>query len=63
MGKAVNVLMKVIHRIGGYANKIKIAPWKSKQPNLEVMRYIKVRKYPEVEVGQYVHAVREGKPR
>ena len=63
VGKAVNALMEVMHGIEGDANKVKIAPWKSKQPNLEVMRYIKVRKYPEVEVGQYVHAVREGKPR
>ena len=47
VGKAVNALMKVIHGIEGYANKVKIAPWKSKQPNQEFMKYIKGVKYPE----------------
>ena len=36
---------------------------KIKQYNLEVLKYIKGGKYPEVEVGQYVYAVREGKSR
>ena len=52
--------MKVIHGIEGDANKIKIAPCKSKQPKLEVMRYTKGGKYPEAEVGKYVYSVREG---
>ena len=37
VGKAVNALMKVIHEIEGDSNKFKISPWKSKQPNLEVL--------------------------
>ena len=41
MGKAVNAMMKVIHGIEGYTNKVKISPWKSKQRNLEVLKYIK----------------------
>ena len=32
--KAVNALMKVIHGIEVYSNKVIIAPRKSKQPNL-----------------------------
>ena len=58
VGKAVNELMKVIHGIEGYANRVKIAPWKSKQPNLEVLKYTKGGKYPESEVGKYVYVVR-----
>ena len=44
-------MMKVIHGIEGDSNKVKIAPWKSMQPNLEVMNYIKGVKYPNEEVG------------
>ena len=40
VGKAINALMKVIHGIEGYPNKVKISPWNSKQPNLEVLKYI-----------------------
>ena len=53
--------MKVIYGIEGYTNKVKIAPWKRKQPNLEVLNYTKGVKYPEAEVGKYLYAVREGK--
>ena len=63
MGKAVNALMKVIHEIEGDANKVKIALWKRKQPNLEVLKYIKGEKYPKEEVGKYVYAVGEEKSR
>ena len=56
--KAFNTLVKLIHDIEGDVNKIKIAPWKSKQPNLEVLRYIKGEKYPEAEVGKYIYAIR-----
>ena len=38
VGKAVNALIKVIHCIEVDTDKVKIAPWKIKQPNLEVMR-------------------------
>ena len=38
VGKAVNAPMKGIHGIEGDYNKVKIDPWKSKQPNLEVMK-------------------------
>ena len=54
VGKAVNELMKVIHGIEGDSNRVKISPWKSKQPNLEVLKYIKGGKNTEVEVGKYV---------
>ena len=47
VGKAANALTKVIHGIERDANKVKITPWKRKQPNLEVLEYIKGRKYPE----------------
>ena len=40
-------------------NKVKIPKQKSKQPNLEVLKYIKGGKYPKVEVVQYFYAVRE----
>ena len=63
VGKAVNALMKLIHVIEVYANKVKIAQWKRKKTNLEVMKYTKDRKYPEAEVGKYVFAVREGQSR
>ena len=53
VGKVVNALMKVINFIEVDANKVKIYPWKSKQPNLEVLKYIKGGKHPEVEVGEY----------
>ena len=59
VSKAVNALMKVIHIIEGDANQVKISPWKIKQPNLEVMKYIKGGKYPDAEVVKYVYAVRE----
>ena len=51
--------MKVIYVIGGDKNNIKIAPCKINQHNLDVLEYIKGEKYPEVEVGKYVYAVRE----
>ena len=63
MGKGVNALTKVIHGIEGDAYKVKIAPRKSKQPNLEVLKYIKGGKYPEAEVGKYLYAFREGQSR
>ena len=56
--KAVNVLMKVIHGIEGDANRVKIDLWKSKQPNLEVLKYIIGGEYPKEEVGKYTYAVR-----
>ena len=56
--KSINALIKLIHDIEGDVNKIKIAPWKIKQPNLEVLKYIKGEKYPEAEVGKYIHAIR-----
>ena len=61
VGKAVNALMKLIHGIEVDSNKVKIAPCKIKQPNLEDMRYIKGSKCPETEVGKYIYAIREGK--
>ena len=57
VGKEVNDLMKVIHGSEGYASKVKTAPWRSKQPNMYVLKYIKGGKYPEAEVGKYVYAV------
>ena len=60
VGNAVNVLMKVIHDIEGDANKFKIAPWKSKQPNLEILKYIKGVKYPRQKLGHmYIPLERE----
>ena len=59
VGKAGNALMKVLHDIGGDANKVKIDLRKSKQSDLEVMKYIKDGKYPETKIGIYVYAVRE----
>ena len=56
VGKAVNAMMKLIHGIEGYFNKVKIAPWKIKQPNLEVLSYIKGGKYPEAEVEKYLYS-------
>ena len=44
--------MKAIHIIEVDANKVKIAPRKSKQPNLEVLNYIKGEKYDKAEVGK-----------
>ena len=55
--------MKVIHSIEVDSNKLKIAPWKIKQPNLEFLNFIKGGKYPEAEVGKYVYAIREGQSR
>ena len=43
----VNALMEVIHGIDVDANKFKIPLWRSKQPNLEVLKYIKDGKYPD----------------
>ena len=60
VGKAVNALMKVIHGIEGDSNNVKISPCKIKQPNLDVLKYIKGDKYPEGEVGKYIYDVREG---
>ena len=57
VGKAVNVLMKVIHGIEVDANKVKTSPCKIKQPNLEVMKYIKGGKYPKAEVWKYIYSV------
>ena len=56
-------MMKLTHDIEGDANKFKISPCKSKQFNLKVLKYIKDGIYLEVEVGKYVYAGREGKPR
>ena len=61
--KAINGLMKVINCIKVDSNKVKIASRKSKQPNLEVLKYIKGGKYPEAEVGKYTYAFREGQYR
>ena len=58
VGKAYNEPMKVINGIEGNANKVKIAPRKMKQPNLEVMKYIKGGKHPEEGFGKYVYAIR-----
>ena len=44
--------MKAIHIIEVYSNKFKIALRKSKQPNLEVVNYIKGEKYDKSEVGK-----------
>ena len=52
------MLMKVIHGIEGDANNVSISPWKIKQPNLDILKYIKGEKYPDAEVGKYVYAVR-----
>ena len=41
VGKAFNTLIKVIHEIEGDSNKVKIAPRKFNQPNLDVLHYIK----------------------
>ena len=57
------MLMKVIHIFEVDANKVKISPWKSKQHNLEVLKYIRGVKYLEAEVGKYVFVVMEGKYR
>ena len=59
VGKVVNAMMKIINDTEGDSNRVKISPWKSKQPNLEVMKYIKGGKYPESEVSKCVYAVRE----
>ena len=40
-----------------------MVPCKSKKPNLDVLKYIKERKYPEAEIGKYLYAVREGESR
>ena len=44
--------MKLIRGIELDANKVKKAPWKIKQPNVEVLNYIKGGKYPEKEFGK-----------
>ena len=46
--------MNVIRGIECDANKVKREPWKSKQPNLEVLKYIKGGRYPKTEVGKYI---------
>ena len=56
-------MMKVIHGIEGDAKNVKMSPWKIKQPNLEVLNYIKGGNYPKEEVGKYLYAVREVKSR
>ena len=58
VGKVFYGLMKVIHGIEGNAYKVKIIPWKSKKPNLDILKYTKEGKYPEVGVGKYIYAVR-----
>ena len=63
LGKALNLLMKVIHGIEVDSNKVKISPWKIKQPNLEVLNYIKVGNYAKEEVQKYVYTIREGQSR
>ena len=60
VGNAVNALTKLIHGIKGDVNKVKIVPWKIKQPNIDFLKYIKGGKYPEVEVGKYIYVVRKG---
>ena len=56
-------LYDVIYVIEGDSNKVKIAPCKIKQPNLEFLKYIKGGKHPEEEVGKYIYAVIEGQNR
>ena len=51
-------MVKVIHETEGDAKKVKIAPWKMKQPNLDILKYIKRGKYPDVEVVKYIYAIR-----
>ena len=63
VGKAVNELLKIIHRIEGASKKVKITPRKSNPPNLDVLKYIKGGKYPEAEVGKCVYAVRKRQSR
>ena len=41
VGEAANALTKGIHGMEGDSNKVKIAPCKIKQPNLEVLKYTK----------------------
>ena len=55
--------MKANNGIEGYDNRVKIAPRKIKLPNLVVLDYIKVGKYHEAEVANYLYTVREGKSR
>ena len=52
--------MKVIYGIEINSNKVKIAPWKIKRPNLDVLKYIKGSKYPEAEIVKYLYSVIEG---
>ena len=63
VGKAANVLIKLVLGVEGDSNKVKISPRKSKQPKLEVLRYTNGVKYPEAEVGKYKYVVREGQSR
>ena len=56
-------MMKVMHGIEGYINKVKIAPYKSKQLNLKVLKYIKGEKDPKTKVGKYIYVIREGQSR
>ena len=55
--------MKVKHDIEGDPNRVKISPCKSKQPNLEALKYIKGLNYPGTEFGKYIYAIREGQSR
>ena len=57
------MLEKVIHGVEGDANKFNMAPWKSKQHYLEVLKYIKGGEYPNAEVGKYLYDVIKGKSR
>ena len=50
--KEVNAFMKLIHGIEGDSNKVKTAPCKTKQPNPDVLKYIKGWKSPKAEVAK-----------
>ena len=56
VSNAVNTLMTRVIEVD--VKKFKITQWKSKQPNLEVLNYIKGGKYLDIEVGKYIYAVR-----
>ena len=57
-GKVFYALMKLIHVIEVDSNNVRMAPWKSKRPNLDVLKYIRGGKYPEAKVGKVVYSVR-----
>ena len=46
------MLMEVIHGIEVNSNKVKISPWKIKQDNLDIIKYIKGGKFSEAELGK-----------